>query len=202
MLAGINGKEVRAENVKVLSCGTEFTLIIGKRRRFVKTKLLGRHNATNICLSAAAAFALGVSPERIFAAVGALSPPEHRLKPLAAENGITVIDDGYNANICGVKSAAEVLKEIGGKKFAVFSGIAEGGDYAKELNEEAGEALKDSVDVLIAVGVYAGYVSRGAEGGKCKIYEAKDLSFAKEILKTLLTSGDTVIFINDLPDKY
>ena len=202
ILAGINGKEVRAKGVKVTGQGTEFTLVIGRDKYYLKTKLLGRHNVTNICLAAAAAKELGVSPRRIAAAVERLKPPEHRLQPFVTANGVTVIDDGYNANIDGVRNAAETLKEIAGRKFAVVSGIAEGGSCSRELNEEVGKLLKDAVNVLIATGVYADYIFAGARGGDCKVLKAKDLASAENILKTRVVSGDTVIFINDLPDNY
>lgn len=200
--AGINGVAVRAENIKLTPTGTEFTIIIGGERYPVRAKLLGRANVTNICVSASVAYELGVSPERIVLAIGRLKPPPHRLEFYTAPSGVTVIDDGYNANLKGVMSSAEMLKEFDGRKFAVVSGIAEGGKYSEELNEEVGKALKDAVAVLVAVGTYSDFIINGAKGGKCRILKVSDLKNAESVLKSELKRGDTVIFINDLPDSY
>ena len=200
--AGICGENVSAESVKITGKGTAFYLKIGGVKYFAETKLLGRHNVTDICLAAAAATELGVKPTRIISAIYRLKPPPHRLELSETDSGVAIIDDGYNANIEGVKSAAEVIDEFDGEKFAVVSGIVEGGDQTRVLNEEVGRILKNSADSLIAVGAYSDHIARGARGGKCKVVKFADLSGAKDYLKGKVKRGDVVVFINDLPDRY
>ncbi|MBR1677511.1 MAG: UDP-N-acetylmuramoyl-tripeptide--D-alanyl-D-alanine ligase [Clostridia bacterium] len=202
-LVGINGLNVKAENIVISSCQTSFDLILKDVRFPVVTKLLGRHSVTDICLASAVALYLGVKPHRIADCVFTLKPTEHRAEVFVTESGVTVIDDGYNANILGIESDAEILKTFNGKKFAVVSGIVEGGKREEELNKNVGKILSECVDVIIAVGKNADAVLSGTVDIKgLEKHYAKNLCEAENILKNMIKSGNMVIFINDLPDSY
>ena len=60
-------------------------------------------------------------------------------------NGITIIDDCYNASLESVLAAFEVLSGIAsktnGRKVAVLSDILEAGDYSEEIHRKIGEAI-------------------------------------------------------------
>lgn len=202
-LAGINKNAYyRAENLSLSVSGASFTFVCGNKRYPIKTNLLGKHNVTDFILAAAAATELGVSPYKIRSVAQTLAPPEHRLKSFTTSGGVTIIDDGYNANIEGLKSAAGVLSLHEGIKVAVVSGIAEGGKKSAALNIEAGKIFSKTADTLIAVGPYAEYIASGAASGTCYVITAKNMEEAKDELKEINLKGGAVLFANDMPDKY
>jgi UDP-N-acetylmuramoyl-tripeptide--D-alanyl-D-alanine ligase len=203
----INGDKVKCDVVSnvVADCnGTAFTLTLGGKKIDVNSKLLGEHSAYNIGLCALIAFELGVTPEEIKKAIGDLDYVEHRLQ-LIKNNGVNIIDDGYNSNPSGAVAALKVLRSFEGTKIVVTPGLVELGILEKQENTELGKNLV-GLDCVILVGdtlvsiVKEGYLSAG--GDKEKLFVVPNLIAAQDKLKGIIKSGDTVLFLNDLPDKY
>lgn len=189
----------------VCNCnGTEFTLKLGEQSRKVKTKLLGAHSAQNIALAAQLAHELGMSLEEIATAVEELDFIEHRLQ-LIQSNGVNILDDGYNSNVKGAAAAIEVLKTFEGKKITVTPGLVELGVLEESENYALGKKLV-GLDEVILVGdtlvtpVKNGYLENG--GDRQKLHTVPTLFAAQDLLKGILQQGDTVLFLNDLPDIY
>ena len=67
--------------------------------------LLGSHNRDNLALVAALLLSLNWAPEAIQAALGGVRHVPHRLAPRPGPNGSTILDDAYNANPVGMRSA-------------------------------------------------------------------------------------------------
>ena len=184
--------------------GTFFMLTLGGESVRVKTKLLGAHCAYNIGLAASLAFELGVSLADIAAAAEGLEFVEHRLQ-LTKSNGINILDDGYNANVKGARAALDVLRSFGGRKIIVTPGIVELGILEEKENRQFGELLA-GLDLVILVGdtlvtpVKDGYLSAG--GAPEKLMVRQTLKDAQAVLRSELATGDTVLFLNDLPDIY
>lgn len=189
--------DVKFRNVKFSAYGSSFDIMCGGKTLEITAPFVGIHNVVDFTLAAAVAIKLGVRAEKIENVAKTLTPPKHRFSVSVSGNGVTIIDDGYNANIEGIKSGANSLRYFGGKKFAVFSGIVEGGAKSYELNSEAGRVLSENCDRLIAVGRLADEILSDAKGER-----TEDLDGAKEILKKEVRRGDTVAFFSDLPDRY
>lgn len=189
--------DVKFRNVKFSAYGSSFDIMCGGKTLEITAPFVGIHNVVDFTLAAVVAIKLGVRAEKIVNIAGTLTPPEHRFSVSVSGGGVTIIDDGYNANIEGIKSGANSLRYFGGKKFAVFSGIVEGGAKSYELNSEAGRVLSENCDRLIAVGRLADEILSDAKGER-----TEDLDGAKEILKKEVRRGDTVAFFSDLPDRY
>ena len=200
----VEGEDFAAEDVELFEDGTSFTLRIGGERAAVKTKLLGRHIAEDIALSAALCSVLGMTLQEIADMVPSLSPVPHRLERLEG-NGAVILDDSYNSNVEGAKDAVEVLKLFEGSKFIVTPGLVELGALEEEANAALGASLV-GLDRVILVGetlvlpVRRGYLEGG--GAEEKLSVVPTLAAAQEILAKELKTGDAVLFLNDLPDKY
>ena len=192
------------ENIVCASDGTSFNITLGGKTVEVKTKLLGAHSAQNIALAATLAFELGMSIEEIAKAVEGLDFIEHRLQ-LIENNGVNILDDGYNSNVKGAAAALEVLRTFDGRKIAVTPGLVELGILEESENYSLGKNLV-GLDEVILVGdtlitpVKKGYLENGGEAAKLHIVPT--LFAAQDLLKTILQKGDTVLFLNDLPDIY
>ena len=191
-------------DIKCDKSGTEFTLNLGGEKRRVKSKLLGEHSAYNIAISAQASFEVGMSIDEISSAIPEIDYIEHRLQ-LIENGGVNILDDGYNSNVKGARSALKVLKYFDGRKIVVTPGLVELGVLEEEENTALGKELV-GFDLVILVGdtlvkfVENGYKAGGGDMGKIKIKTS--IFEAQEELKGFLHAGDTILFLNDLPDIY
>lgn len=205
--AGLNGTFVSARDIKTDETGISFKLKIADEKEVkCNTTLLGKHNISNICLSSAVAYKLGLTPKEIAEGISRLKAVTHRLELLTNRKGIKVIDDSYNANSDGVKAALEVLKEFSGRKIVVTPGLVEMGREENLANFEMGKSLASVADVVIIIGKHnAEMLINGLyEGGKTSenIIFAKNLGKGNEKLNEIIKEGDVVLFENDLPDTY
>ena len=192
------------KDVQSSSRGTRFRLCLGGEEREVSTKLLGEHSAQNIGICAQTAYLLGMTIDEIACAVADLQFVEHRLQ-LIESNGVNIIDDGYNSNIKGAERAIEVLNYFEGRKIAVTPGLVELGVLDEEENTALGAKLV-GLDYVILVGeTLVGFVKNGylaAGGDSQKLIVVPSLIAAQNELKNIIKKGDTVLFLNDLPDIY
>lgn len=83
-------------------------------------------------------------------------------------NGITFINDFYNANYDSMKNALEVLGNYNGRKIAVLGSMLELGDYSNFIHRLVGiEVIKNKIDYLITVGEEAKNISKNLENKIC-----------------------------------
>lgn len=207
LLAGREGGDVWASDVRVSPAGSRFTLHIKDWEPFeCETALLGEHNIRNILTAAAVAKHLGLSREQIRRGIQALKPVEHRLQLLKTPGGVTVIDDAFNTNPRSSKEAIKVLSSFPGRRVIVTPGMVELGAEEDQYNEEFGKAMAEAVDVAVLVGrkhtepIKRGLLSKGFPPES--IHTAGSLDEAIQIVNGVLRPGDVVMYENDLPDNY
>ncbi len=195
-----------AKNIKITNRGIEFILVIDKNEVECKTKLLGKHNLQNILLCSALSYKLGLTLEEIKLGIAKLEPINHRLE-LKKENGLTILDDSYNSNVDGYKSALEVIKLFkGGKKIIVTPGLVELGNKENEENYNFGKNLAKVADYVIIVNntnyeqIYNGLISENFNTNN--IIAVSSIIEAKLKIKEIARKNDIILFENDLPDNY
>lgn len=202
-VCGQNCSDFAWEKASLSNDGTRFEFN-SKNQKFVfKTKLLGLHNVSNICLCAAVAYFTGLNGEEIARGVEKLEFSPHRLQ-LIKGNGLYILDDSYNANIDGIRQSAKVLKLFEKRKFAIVSGIVEGGKTEEKLNEEVGKIFAEVCDAVFLVGKNSCHIKRGmSEIGypSSKIVMCQSTEDAVSALRCWAERGDVVLFSNDLPDN-
>lgn len=185
---------------------TKFRLKLGEETLNINTCLLGKGNAENIALAVLLAFELGMTKEEIILGVEKIKQIPHRLQ-LIESDGSYILDDAYNCSEESAKEGIDALLRFCGKRFIVTPGIVEGGELEEEINEKLGELLaKSEIDFIMLIGenraqsIIKGYVLAGGNEEKLGVYCS--LESVKPVLQTKLGRGDTVLFLNDLPDVY
>jgi UDP-N-acetylmuramoyl-tripeptide--D-alanyl-D-alanine ligase len=157
MFFGTGEADVRAEDVHVGQDGRpRFTLHHGDDRAQVRLAVHGRHNVTNALAAATVALAAGVPFTRV---VEGLSRTEltsgGRMEVLTRTDGVTVINDAFNASPESVLAALEAMQDIaaGRRMIAVLGEMAELGDEAAAWHDRVGQAVaKTGVAHLVLVG--------------------------------------------------
>lgn len=161
---GINRGEVRAKDIEPSGLeGQRFMLVTPKGETAVHLKACGRHNIYN-ALAAAAALLEKVDLPVITAGLEAFTPYKGRFQAEQL-NGITIIDDSYNANPASVKAALETLSQVAaeGHRIAVLGDMLELGDHEAEAHKCVGAVAGRNTDRLYLLGgLMKKYAAEGA----------------------------------------
>ena len=194
------------KDVQFYATETEFTLTLGGKNVRVTTPLLGESALENMLLAATLAYQMGLTPEEIGIGLKNVKYVPHRLQLINA-NGVYILDDGYNANEKGAKQAINALNRFKGRRCIVTPGIVECGVLEKDINEKLGAQIAQAqIDTVILVGdTLVGAVKNGylqASGIKENLFIVPTLEKAKPLINSRVSTGDCVLFLNDLPDVY
>lgn len=193
--------DLKAENISTSTEGTRFTLVSGQDRRDVQLRILGEHNVTNALASLAAIREFGIDIDLAIGAIGAMQRAEHwRMELHHTPQGITVINDAYNASPDSMSAALKTLAEITRGKnraVAVLGEMSELGEYADEEHDRLGRlVVRLNIDKLIVVGNAARHIhnAAGLEGswdGESVLVDNADVAY--DLLRDELRSGDVVL---------
>ncbi|GAB6107601.1 Mur ligase family protein [Fusibacter bizertensis] len=197
------------EATSVGASGSSFTLVHAKTGKKIRlsTKLLGRHNLSNVLAGIAISLSLGVTFERLTTMTADLMPVKHRLSTRRVNDQYTILDDAFNSNPVGSKMALEVLKNFeGNKKIIITPGMIELGNQAYDLNKSFGVAIADACDYVILVGKKQTAPIQDGLAEKTypsqRIYIASNLKDAFNKLYEIVALNDVVLIENDLPDTF
>lgn len=138
----------------------------------------------------------GLTPQELRRGIEAFVPTKMRMNVLH-QGGITILDDGYNANPQSMRAALEILSQTEGTyRAAVLGDMFELGDLGPELHRSMGEWAVDlgNIDSLLAVGELAWNIYDAArEKGMAGALYAKDRNTAKEILPNFIRPGAVIL---------
>jgi UDP-N-acetylmuramoyl-tripeptide--D-alanyl-D-alanine ligase len=194
--------DVRAENVRLTDSGQpSFRLLTPSGACDVTMRLYGEHHVSNALAAAAVAHELGMSAEEIATALseaGSLS--RWRMEVTERPDGVTIVNDAYNANPESMRAALRALAAMGkGRRtWAVLGKMAELGDEALAEHDAVGRlAVRLNVSKLVAVGgIEASWLQLGAynEGswGEESVH-VSDAQAAIDLLRSELRPGDVVL---------
>lgn len=158
-------------------------------------------HAGNVGCAVAAALAYGVPATLIGRRLPSLANPAHRAVVAVNEQGMTVIDDTFNANPAGALAAVATLQaSVPGRRAVATPGMVELGDEQDERNEALARAVVESGATLLAVGWTNREALRRGSGGDFVAVASRDA--ARDWVRANLGPGDGVLWENDLPDHY
>jgi UDP-N-acetylmuramoyl-tripeptide--D-alanyl-D-alanine ligase len=148
---------VRAEDVELDAGRPRFTLLAPGGCASVALQLVGEHHVGNALAAAAVALELGATVDGVAAALGAAVPASRwRMEVVDRADGVTVVNDAYNANPESMRAALQALVALGGERrrtWAVLGRIAELGEGTAAAHADvAAVAHSLGVDELVAVG--------------------------------------------------
>ena len=190
----------------------QFTLHAGANSIVdVSLAVHGDHHVSNALCAAAVALECGATTEQVAAALAGAGPVSgHRMRVSTRADGVTVIDDAYNANPdsmrAGLQALAWISRSSGAgrrRSWAVLGEMAELGDDAISEHDRIGRlAVRLDVSRLIVVGtgrsmgaMHHGAVMEGARGseGETEAAVVADADAALAVLRAELQPGDVVL---------
>lgn len=172
--------------------GTSFVL---DRRYRIELPMPGLHHATNAAAAFAVARWFGVAPERIIERFRSFVPLEGRTRTLHAD-GVTLVDDSYNANPASMAAAIDTLRRAAaGRRILVMGDMLElGAESAAFHRQIVGHVWDAGIDVLIAVGPATSEAAREIcrRHPQTRIVLCEEANAASDELMALIQHGDTV----------
>jgi UDP-N-acetylmuramoyl-tripeptide--D-alanyl-D-alanine ligase len=191
---------VRAEDVTLDAAGrASFTLHTPAAQAPVRLRLPGEHQVANALAAACAASAVGVQAMRIADALSSAVPRSPgRFEIRERRDGVTVIDDAYNANPASTRAAIRTLATMaaGRRTVAVLGEMMHQAEGTIRHHEAVG-ALAGSlgIDVLVAVGEGEGPDAMAAAGREAgvSVYAVPDGDAAIGFLRESLRPADVVL---------
>ena len=192
---------VRADGVTVDEAGRpSFTLVTEEASAPVRLRLHGAHNVANALAAAAVARELGISVAAIAAGLSAaVARSRWRMEFTERPDGVTVINDAYNANPEAMRAALGTLAVLARSRraFAVLGYMTELGGQAREFHEQAGLlAAEAGLAGLIVVGDDAAPILSGARAHHSwhgELLAVPDAAAAVQAMQQRLRRGDVVL---------
>ncbi|MDI2019760.1 UDP-N-acetylmuramoyl-tripeptide--D-alanyl-D-alanine ligase [Paenarthrobacter nicotinovorans] len=196
--------EIEARNVVLDAEGyPAFDLVLpdGGPSVHVHSRLIGAHHVTNLLAAAAAAFAAGIPAPDIASSLSSQPAASRwRMERTERRDGVTLINDAFNANPESMRAALRTLAHLGqGRRtWAVLGAMLELGEESIHEHTAVGaEVVRLNISRLLVVGhgaweVIASAVAGGHREDQCWFVETTEEAYS--ILQKELSPGDLVLF--------
>ncbi|GAA1050817.1 UDP-N-acetylmuramoyl-tripeptide--D-alanyl-D-alanine ligase [Arthrobacter russicus] len=199
-----------AENVRSSARATpEFDLRFPDGSAWpIRSELIGGHHLNNLLAAGAAAWAAGLPAEQIAAGLsGQGAKSRWRMERTERADGVTVINDAYNANPESMRAALRALAELGRgdgdpanrrRTWAVLGAMLNLGEESIQAHSSLGQTVvRLNISRLLVIGAQArplhiGAINEGSWGEES--VHVPDLDSAFDFLQEELRPGDIVLF--------
>ncbi|MFB4270786.1 UDP-N-acetylmuramoyl-tripeptide--D-alanyl-D-alanine ligase [Nonomuraea sp. GTA35] len=191
---------VRAENVRMDDrARAGFELVTPSGRAPVELDLIGEHQVSNALAAAAVATALGLGVAEIAGGLNAARRRSAgRLEIVERGDGITIVNDAYNANPESMRAGLRAAKALAGDRrtVAVLGAMGQQAHASRARHAEVGRLVAGlRFDVLIAVGAGDPLVmaeAAASSGQGVAVHTAGDVAGAVRLATELVEPGDVV----------
>ena len=176
--------------------GIRMKLHLGGREQNITIPIPGEHNVYNALAAACVGTVCGMELEEICRGIETVETISGRSN-LIHKNGITVIDDCYNANPVSMRASIDVLSQAPGRKIAILGDMGELGEKERELHAGIGSyAAMKQIDQLFAVGELSKEMAKAARESASHPMQIFHFATREELLSELLPTikkGDTLL---------
>ena len=190
--------DVTATDIVELDDGVRF-VVHGFGQQFeLFVPMLGRHAVYNALAATTVGLLLGVKPEQIQARFSAFHNTGMRQK-IYVKNGVTIIEDCYNAGPESTEAALDVLAGIktDGRRIAVLGDMLELGNRSAAEHYRIGRLAVGKADLLLTYGEHSVRTLTGAITGGMNPKNTDHFDTHEDMahmLKMRVSEGDVVLF--------
>lgn len=192
--------DVRADDIVLDDTGrASFTMVTPTGTAGVRLAVVGEHQVWNALAAATVAISLGLDPAAVATALTeARALSRWRMEVVHRSDGLTVINDAYNANPESMRAALRALVTIGRDRrtWAVLGEMRELGEVSDAEHVALGRVATGlGVDRVVAVGELARPIATGAagEGSGQTADWVPDPDQALRLLRENTAPGDVVL---------
>jgi UDP-N-acetylmuramoyl-tripeptide--D-alanyl-D-alanine ligase len=199
--------EVRADDITLDAHGRpSFRLTTPRGSADVTLRLHGEHHVANALSVVAAALACGLDLDSTVRALATATPASRwRMEVTERPDGVTVVNDAYNANPESMRAALKALVAMSRaddgtprRTWAVLGSMLELGEESTTEHDAVGRlAVRLNIDRLVVVGETARPMATGAQHEGSwgdEVVWVPDADAAYDLLSETLAPGDVVLF--------
>jgi UDP-N-acetylmuramoyl-tripeptide--D-alanyl-D-alanine ligase len=196
-----NRSDVWAEDLDSDASGTRFRLHAGGESRAVLFRVLGEHHVMNALAAASVAHEMGIAIDEIVASLeSATRPARWRMEVLGGRDGVTIINDAYNASPDSMNAALKTLAIIakpGARTVAVLGEMSELGEISGEEHDRIGlQTVRLRISELVVVGkaarrLHISAINEGNWDGESVFFADADAAY--DYLVATIQPHDTVL---------
>ncbi|MBC9957268.1 UDP-N-acetylmuramoyl-tripeptide--D-alanyl-D-alanine ligase [Yimella sp. cx-51] len=174
-----------------------FTLVGDGEPRRITLGLFGTHHVGNALAVYAAARHVGVDADHIVSALeSAAAVSRWRMEVFELRNGVTLVNDAYNANPDSMAAALRALSTMktDGRRVAVLGQMLEMGEASAQEHAAVGAKVAEyGIDRLVTVGQGADLIGVAAREQGVAWEHTADVDAAYGLLTATLQSGDLAL---------
>lgn len=140
-------------DVRVSHENTKFTLKHHEKTEFT-IPILGNHHALNAAYAIILGHLLQISNEKIQKGLTSLTLTAMRFEISKGRNGVSVVNDAYNASPTSMKAAINIIKQMNGykEKVLILGDIFELGTFSEEMHRSIADDIDSSITVVYTYG--------------------------------------------------
>lgn len=198
---GLSDKaDVAARNIVYKENRTYFDIIAFDKIEIknISIPVLGNHMVSSAVAAIAVSLLMDVSADSIVEKLYSSKISPMRMEIIEA-NGLTFINDSYNASPASVLSALQTMLNMNSnrRKIAVLGDMLELGNFSEEYHRKIGEYIANNkIDCLFVIGeesknIFNEALRKGMP--KNKVFYSKSMDKQIEKIKNYVTCGDIVL---------
>ncbi|HLS20143.1 MAG TPA: UDP-N-acetylmuramoyl-tripeptide--D-alanyl-D-alanine ligase [Bacillota bacterium] len=193
VISNVNQKSL-TETTFQLTSGEKYTL-----------PLVGTHNVLNASFAIAIGKRLKIKPKTIQQGLNNLQLTSMRMEFSQGQNGVTIINDAYNASPTSMRAAINIVKQLDeySTKVLVLGDILELGDYGEQFHKDVAKTINRPISAVITYGELSQIISNHVAASSDMI-ETEHFTEADQLIDHLqqYLNEDTVILFKASRSMY
>lgn len=174
--------DVLLKDIKLTNKGTTFTI----NDQTYQIPLYGIHHAKNASFAIVLGEHLNLDEHMIKKALQQPHMTDMRFEMLKGINGVTLINDAYNASPTSMKASIDVINQLQGykEKVLVLGDMFELGTEKEEWHRSIAHVIDEEINALFTIGDYAHMIADevNKQGKQISCYQVKSIdTFLKQI---------------------
>jgi UDP-N-acetylmuramoyl-tripeptide--D-alanyl-D-alanine ligase len=165
--------------------------------RRLTVPLHGAHHVSNAAMAAAVAHRVFAMPfDEIALELAGAASGRWRMELLETDDGVTLLNDAYNANPTSMEAALTALAQltVPGRRIAVLGEMRELGAHHDDAHRAVGErAAALGLDTIVGVGAGGEAIGAAARAGGAHVELVADATAAADAVDALARPGDAVL---------
>lgn len=191
-----NKADVIASDIERTERGSSFRLQWMGQEAWVNLNVHGLFNIYNALAASAIGLAFGLDIDDVKDALSSYQAFPMRFETID-RNGLTIINDSYNANPSSMTEAIHELINIkkGRRAVAILGDMYELGDFSNDAHRDIGRLISEQgIDVFVAVGeMMSVAVEEALKNNRIQIHRFKDVHDAEREIMNIIEPDDTVL---------
>lgn len=198
--------DYRAVNIRYGEGETTFDVVTvdGQTLADIHLDTLGKPFVYGALFAIATGFEMGMDEDAIRVGLGRFQNAAMR-QNISEQNGITIIEDCYNASPESMRAAADIMKTLASQKegarlVALLGDMRELGEHSREYHREVGTYFaRAGLDVLLtagelAAGIALGAAEAGMQGESILVFtDCEEREAIAEAALRILKKGDILL---------